>query len=92
MYENKLLIGLFCDGMAWVQAFDETLAFTTINRYHPVERLSQNIQERIATLSMLSPGESIPGIGKRIDATYFEVIDDGNDAGSKGESQGTQGS
>jgi hypothetical protein len=92
MYENKLLIGLFCDGMAWVQAFDETLAFTTINRYHPVERLSQNIQERIAALSMLSPGESVPGIGKRIDATYFEVIDDGNDAGSKGEIQGTQGS
>jgi len=92
MYENKLLIGLFCDGMAWVQAFDETLAFTTDILYHPVEGLSQNIQERIAALSMLSHGESVPGIGKRINENYFEVIDDGNDSGSQGESQGTQGS
>jgi hypothetical protein len=92
MYENKLLIALFCDGLAWVHAFDETLAFITINRYHPVEELSQNVQERIAALSMLNDGESIPGVGKRLKDNFFEVIDDGNDSGSQGESQGTQSS
>ena len=92
MYENKLLIGLFCDGMTRVLAFDETLDSTTDIRYHPVEALSQNIQERIAALSMLSHGESVPGIGKRINENYFEVIDDGNDSRSGCKGQGTQDS
>jgi hypothetical protein len=92
MYENKLLIALFCDGLAWVQAFDETLAFVTINRYHPIEALSQNVQERIAALSMLKDGESVPGVGRRIKDNFFEVIDNGDDAGSQITSQGTHGS
>jgi hypothetical protein len=87
MYENKLLITMSCDGMTWVQAFDESLAQQTTKRYHSVDELPQSVQERIAVLSMLKHGESIPGIGRRLGGILFEifeVIDDGDD--TRGES------